>query len=93
MATERYTTAAVELDGVTIPRGALVYVVLSAANRDEDAFGDASHFDIARQPNRHLALLERFGRIDLQPTSAGELRWRRGLVLRGLEELPVWLSA
>lgn len=117
MATERYPTANVDIGDVTIPRGALVYVVLSSANRDEDTFADAARFDIGREPNRHIAfghgihyclgaplarvegqiairmLLERFGRIDLQPTSAGGLRWRRGLVLRGLEELPVWLSA
>jgi cytochrome P450 len=116
MATERYTTANVEVGGIRIPRGALVYVVLSAANRDEDVFADAPHFDIARQPNHHLAfghgihhclgaalarlegqiairmLLERFRRIELRPTASGKLRWRRGLVLRGLESLPVRLS-
>jgi cytochrome P450 len=37
-------------------------------------------------------LLERFRRIELQPSSTRELRWRRGLVLRGLESLPVRLS-
>ena len=117
MATERYATANVTVAGIAIPRGALVYVVLASANRDEAAFSSAARFDIARQPNRHLAfghgihyclgaplarlegqiairmLLERFGRIGLQATSLRELRWRRGLVLRGLEALPVWLSS
>jgi cytochrome P450 len=116
MATERYTTANVDVGDVTIPRGALVYVVLSSANRDEGTFADAARFDIGREPNRHIAfghgihyclgaplarlegqiairmLLERFRRIDLQPSSTRELRWRRGLVLRGLESLPVRLS-
>lgn len=113
MATERYATMDVEVAGVTIPRGALVYVVLAAANRDA-AFRDAARFDIERQPNRHLAfghgihyclgaplarlegqiairaLLERFDDIALRPTPA--LRWRRKLVLYGVESLPVRVS-
>lgn len=90
-----------------------MYVVLASANRDEAAFPDAARFDVARQPNRHLAfghgihcclgaplarlegriairaLLERFWHIDLHAASPAGLRWRRGLVLRGLEALPV----
>lgn len=114
MATERYATMEVTVAGVTIPRGALVYVVLAAANRDEAAFRDAARFDVERQPNRHLAfghgihyclgaslarlegqiairaLLERFDDIALRPTPA--LRWRQGLVLYGVESLPVRVS-
>ena len=115
LTTERYATAAVDVGGVTIPRGALVYVVLSAANRDDKTFPAADAFDVSRQPNRHLAfghgvhyclgaplarlegqiairlLLERFGRIELTHRARRPLalRWRRGLVLRGLESLPV----
>jgi cytochrome P450 len=55
MATERYATADVEIGGVTIPRGALVYVALASANRDEAAFAEAARFDAGRHPNRHLA--------------------------------------
>jgi cytochrome P450 len=115
MATERYTTADVEVGGVTIPRGALVYVVLASANRDDAAFAEAARFDVGRQPNRHLAfghgihyclgaplarlegqiairmLLDRFGRIELEAPRT-TLRWRRGLVLRGLESLPVTVA-
>jgi cytochrome P450 len=114
MATERYATTAVEIAGVTIPRGALVYVVLAAANRDEHAFGDAARLDVARQPNRHLAfghgihyclgaplarlegqiairaLLDRFSRIAL--ASEAPPRWRQGLVLSGVESLPVLVA-
>ena len=50
MATERYAISDVRVGDVTIPRGALVYVALDAANHDEDAFRDAARFDIARQP-------------------------------------------
>ncbi|HEX6086664.1 MAG TPA: cytochrome P450 [Thermoanaerobaculia bacterium] len=113
-ATERYATADVPLGGAIIPRGALVYVVLASANRDAEAFPDASRFDVARQPNRHLAfghgihyclgaplarlegqiaiqaLLARFRDITLAPGAT--LRWRRGLVLSGVEALPVRAS-
>ncbi|HYC92960.1 MAG TPA: cytochrome P450 [Thermoanaerobaculia bacterium] len=110
-ATERYATADMEMAGVRIPRGSLVYVALAAANRDEEAFVDAERFDMTREPNRHLAfghgihyclgaplarlegqiaihmLLERFGSIELKPDAV--LQWRRGLVLTGVESLPV----
>jgi cytochrome P450 PksS len=111
MATERYAVDAVNVSGVTIPKGSLVYVVLAAANRDGDAFPDADRFNITRLPNRHLAfghgihyclgaplarlegqiairaLLDRFSEIAL--VGEARLRWRRGLVLRGVESLPV----
>lgn len=44
-----------ELGGKTIRRGQNVNVLLGAANRDPDQFRDPERFDIARQPNRHLA--------------------------------------
>ena len=114
-ATERYATAPVVVGEVTIPRGALVYVVLASANRDEQAFACPAQFQVDRQPNRHLAfghgihyclgaplarlegqvairlLLVRFREIQLIPKTR-ELRWRQGLVLRGLEALPVIVS-
>ena len=117
MATERYASAPVDVGGVTIPRGALVYVVLAAANRDDEVFPDAARFDATRQPNRHLAfghgihyclgaplarlegqiairaLLDRFREIVLTPADSSRLPWRRGLVLRGLESLPVLLTS
>ncbi len=113
-ATERYAIADVEMAGLRIPRGSLVYVVLAAANRDAGTFPDAERFDITREPNRHLAfghgihyclgaplarlegqiairmLLARFGSIELQKGAA--LQWRRGLVLTGVESLPVRVS-
>ncbi|MFL6246732.1 MAG: cytochrome P450 [Thermoanaerobaculia bacterium] len=113
-ATERYAIADVEIEGVRIPRGSLVYVVLAAANRDEQTFADPDRFDITRTPNRHLAfghgihyclgaplarlegqiairrLLDRFPSIELH--RGATLLWRRGLVLSGVERLPVTLS-
>ena len=51
----RATTRDVELDGVTIPAGKLVLPMIGAANRDPKQFPDAGRFDIAREPNPHLA--------------------------------------
>ena len=114
MATERYATANVEIGGIRIARGSLVYVVLASANRDDETFADAARFDITREPNRHLAfghgihyclgaplarlegqiairmLLERFSAIE--PAGQAGLVWRRGLVLSGVESLPVHVS-
>jgi cytochrome P450 len=51
----RQTRREVSLHGRTIAAGKLVLVVLGSANRDPKQFPDASHFDIAREPNAHLA--------------------------------------
>jgi cytochrome P450 len=115
MATERYACPGAAVGGIEIPRGDLVYVSLASANRDERQFAEAQRFDIARQPNRHLAfglgihhclgaplarlegaiafdqLLDRFGRIRLAIPEE-RLRWRKGVVLRGMESLPVRLA-
>ena len=44
-----------EISGVEIPQGDLVVPVLMSANNDPEAFSDPETFDIARQPNRHVA--------------------------------------
>jgi cytochrome P450 len=46
----------VELHGVAIPAGAFVLPVIGSANRDPRRFSNADGFDIARDPNPHLAL-------------------------------------
>jgi cytochrome P450 PksS len=53
-ATERYASEEINVAGVTIPRGSLVWAVLCSANRDEHQFPRADELDIARQPNRHV---------------------------------------
>jgi cytochrome P450 len=111
-ATERYALEDVLISGSTIPRGALVYVVLASANRDERQFENPDRLDITRQNNRHLAfgqgvhyclgaplarleaqiainaLLRRSPHLQLA-TPASEIRWKKGLVLRGVKSLPV----
>lgn len=54
-ATFRITTDTLEIGGVTLEKGQQVSAVIGAANRDPEQFPDPDTFDIARQPNRHLA--------------------------------------
>lgn len=115
LATERYASDDLEVAGVTIPRGELVYVALASANRDERQFPDPDRLDLAREPNRHLAfghgihfclgaplarleariafgrLLARFPDFRLA-ADRDRLRWTGGLVLRGVQALPVSLQ-
>jgi cytochrome P450 len=51
----RLTTRDVELHGQTIPAGNVVLAMIGSANRDPLAFEHADRFDIARQPNPHIA--------------------------------------
>ncbi len=53
--TARVLHADAEFSGVTIPRNAMVWGVLAAANRDPAVFPDPDRFDVGRKPNEHLA--------------------------------------
>jgi cytochrome P450 PksS len=55
VSTERYAREPIEIARVRIPRGALVYGVLSSANRDGSQFEDPDRLDVSREKNRHLA--------------------------------------
>jgi len=54
-ATPRVTLEDVTIGLVTIPRGELVCVSLGSANHDESQFPDPETFDVAREPNKHVA--------------------------------------
>jgi len=54
----RYASEALVLNGQHYPRGTKFGLLYGSANRDPDQFPDADTFDIARNPNRHVA----FGR-------------------------------
>lgn len=54
-ATLRYTDTDIECNGVTIPRGDQVVVVIASANRDETRFASADQLDITRVDNHHFA--------------------------------------
>jgi cytochrome P450 len=51
----RIVAADTVLGGVTMPTGTLVTIGIGAANRDPAKFPDPDRFDVAREPNRHLA--------------------------------------
>lgn len=51
----RTATADYDLHGTTIKQGESVLLAYPSANRDEDVFADPYHFDVGRDPNRHLA--------------------------------------
>lgn len=51
----RMTMQDSEIGGVPISRGTSVNLCIGAANRDPAQFDDPDTFDIARNPNRHLA--------------------------------------
>jgi cytochrome P450 len=48
----------VEIEGVKLDAGTLMFVILAAANRDPARFASPDTFDIARDPNPHLAFGE-----------------------------------
>jgi cholest-4-en-3-one 26-monooxygenase len=51
----RTTTADVVLAGVAVPAGARVVLLYESANFDEAVFAEPDRFDVARDPNDHLA--------------------------------------
>lgn len=51
----RITTQDVTLSGVTIPARSRVIAWIGSANRDDEKFPEAQAFDIARNPNPHIA--------------------------------------
>ncbi|WP_067680505.1 cytochrome P450 family protein [Nocardia miyunensis] len=54
-ATVRYTAEPVEIAGVEIPEGELVYIALGAANRDPEHYADPEGLDITGDSGPHLA--------------------------------------
>ena len=51
----RMTTTDVEIEGVTIPQGGLVALVVGSANRDEAKFPQPDTFDPTRKDKAHLS--------------------------------------
>ncbi len=56
--TVRFTKQPVQLGGTEIPAGAFALMIVAAANRDPAQFKDPEKFDIARDPNEHVAFGE-----------------------------------
>ena len=114
LASQRFAREDVAIRDVTLSQGDVVIVAIGSANHDETQFPDPETFDIARDPNKHLAfgqglhfcigaplarlegqialttLFQRFPELRVeQPPET--LRWRKSLIVRGLEALPVAL--
>src|SRR5262249_21186378 len=53
--TLRYAAADIAVGGVVIPKGDMVLVVITAANRDPARFPSPDALDITRADNKHLA--------------------------------------
>jgi cytochrome P450 len=51
----RMTTAAAEIDGVTVPEGSVVNVCMGAANRDPSRWERPEQFDIFRPAHQHVS--------------------------------------
>ena len=51
----RFCTRDTHLGGMAVPGGAVVLVLIGAANRDPAQFHAPDSFDIARYPNKHVA--------------------------------------
>jgi cytochrome P450 len=51
----RTASADTEVRGVRIAEGESVYLAYVSGNRDEEVFDDPFRFDVARDPNRHVA--------------------------------------
>ncbi|GHB03274.1 cytochrome P450 family protein [Streptomyces chryseus] len=116
LATWRYATEPLNLGGRDIAAGDPVLVVLAAADRDPERFGDPDTLDLTRRDNQHLGyghgihyclgaplarlegqtaiatLLRRLPDVRLAGDPA-DLRWRGGLIMRGLRTLPVEFTA
>ena len=52
--TFRYAGTDLQYNGVTIPQGDQVVIVLASANRDETRFARADQLDVTRTGNHHL---------------------------------------
>ena len=52
---EGSATADTSIRGVPIAEGESVHLSYVSGNRDEDVFADPFRFDVARDPNKHLA--------------------------------------
>ena len=57
-AVNRYATRDTEVGGTAIPQGALLHVLLGAANFDPAKFSNPERFDITREPNDHVSFGE-----------------------------------
>jgi cholest-4-en-3-one 26-monooxygenase len=70
----RTVTRPTEVAGTTLPEGAQVLLMYPSANRDDEVFDGPDRFDLARDPNPHLAF--GFGRHFCMGASLARLEVR-----------------
>jgi pimeloyl-[acyl-carrier protein] synthase len=51
----RIATDEVEIGGTSLPRGARIFTMINAANRDPEQFPDPDRLDVRRELGRHIA--------------------------------------
>jgi len=83
----RVATEDVELDGHTIRAGEGVVLMISAANRDSEAFPDPDTLDVGRDARRHLAFGFGVHQCLGQPLARAELQIALDVLLNGLPNL------
>lgn len=90
----RWAARDMEVAGAPVKRGEMIRASIMAANHDPAEFGDPDRFDIARDPNRHLAFAPFSGhfclgaalaRMEMQETLAALFERFPHLALDGSE--------
>ncbi len=78
----------VEIQGTTIPAGAMVNIRFAAANRDEREFEDADQIDLDRaKPGRHLGFGSGTHHCIGAPLARRELYWAFHALVHRIEDL------
>ncbi|MEX3021751.1 cytochrome P450 [Kluyvera sp. STS39-E] len=88
----RITTEQTTVAGVTIPKGAMVRLLLSAANRDSRKFANGETFDIDRDTHGHLGFGNGMHKCLGQPLAKLETLIATKLVARKVAEISLDLT-
>lgn len=83
----RFAYEEMDIDGQVVPRGGKVGLLYGSANRDPEMFADPDRFDIARNPNRHLAFGAATHFCLGAPLARLELRTLFGTLLANTDDL------
>jgi cytochrome P450 len=90
---QRYLTEEFEVGGTVLPAGTTAMCSMAAANRDEDAFENATELDLTRSPNPHLAFGAGAHACLGQPLARTELQVVLEVLLRKLPSLELAVPA
>jgi cytochrome P450 len=76
------------INGVDIPQGSQMALIIGAANRDPDVFADPDRFDAGRSPNPHLTLADGYRSCVGGPLVRGMLKVVLPLLATALRGVP-----